>query len=100
MHRAQRGYQRRQRLHLQGHPVQHLRQQKGPVTALSADKKGETKGLSLFPYLFILPFPGHFAQRQRKVTICALVQSASGLKAVSPVPCVTPVSTAHCTAAA
>ena len=41
---------------------------------------------------------GHFLQRQRKVTICALVQSASGLNFVAVVPLVIPLSTAHKTA--
>ena len=43
---------------------------------------------------------GHFLQRQRKVTICALVQSALGLNVVSLVPFVTPSLTAHSTASA
>ena len=41
---------------------------------------------------------GHFLQRQRKVTICALVQSASGLNVVLVVPLVMFSSTAHSTA--
>ena len=41
---------------------------------------------------------GHFLQSQRKVTICALVQSASGLNFVAVVPLVIPLSTAHKTA--
>ena len=40
----------------------------------------------------------HFLQRQRKVTICALVQSASGLNFIAVVPLVIPLSTAHKTA--
>ena len=43
---------------------------------------------------------GHFLQRQRKVTICALVQSASGLKVVLVVPLVMSSLTAHSTASA
>ena len=43
---------------------------------------------------------GHFLQRQRKVTICALVQSASGLKVVLVVPLVMSSLTAHRTAPA
>ncbi len=42
----------------------------------------------------------HFLQRQRKVTICALVQSASGLKVVLVVPLVMFSLTAHSTASA
>ena len=45
---------------------------------------------------------GHFLQRQRRVTICALVQSALGLNVVSPVPLalstsLRPVSYTHLT---
>ena len=43
---------------------------------------------------------GHFLQRQRKVTICALVQSASGLKVVLVVPLVMSSLSAHRTAPA
>lgn len=43
---------------------------------------------------------GHFLQRQRKVTICALVQSASGLNVVLVVPSVMSSLTAHRTAPA
>ena len=43
---------------------------------------------------------GHFLQRQRKVTICALVQSASGLNVVLVVPLVMFSLTAHSTASA
>ena len=43
---------------------------------------------------------GHFLQRQRKVTICALVQSASGLNVVLVVPSVMFSLTAHSTATA
>ena len=42
----------------------------------------------------------HFLQRQRKVTICALVQSASGLKVVLVVPLAMSALTAHRTASA
>ena len=42
----------------------------------------------------------YFLQRQRKVTICALVQSASGLKVVLVVPLVMFSLTAHSTASA
>ena len=42
----------------------------------------------------------HFLQRQRKVTICALVQCMSGLKRVALVPLVMSSSTAHRTALA
>ena len=42
----------------------------------------------------------HFLQRQRKVTICDLVQSASGLNVVLVVPHVMPSLTAHSTASA
>ena len=42
----------------------------------------------------------HFLQRQRKVTICALVQSASGLKVVLVVPLVMSPLSAHRTAPA
>ena len=41
---------------------------------------------------------GHFMQRQRKVTICALVQLALGLNVVLVVPSVTPLAIAHITA--
>ena len=40
----------------------------------------------------------YFLQRQRKVTICALVQSASGLNFIAVVPLVIPLSTTHKTA--
>ena len=43
---------------------------------------------------------GHFLQRQRKVTICALVQSALGLNVVLVVPLVMFSLTAHSTASA
>ena len=43
---------------------------------------------------------GHFLQRQRKVTICALVQLLSGLNAVAVVPVVTLSLTAQSTASA
>ena len=43
---------------------------------------------------------GHFLQRQRKVTICALVQSALGLNVVLVVPLVMFSLTAHSTALA
>ena len=43
---------------------------------------------------------GHFLQRQRKVTICALVQSASGLNVMLVVPLVMSSLTAHSTASA
>lgn len=42
----------------------------------------------------------YFLQRQRKVTICALVQSASGLNVVLVVPSVMSSLTAHSTASA
>ena len=50
----------------------------------------------LFAYRFMSA--GHFLQRQRKVTICALAQSASGLNFIAVVPLVIPLSTAHKTA--
>ena len=40
----------------------------------------------------------YFLQRQRNVTICALVQSASGLNFIAVVPLVIPLSTTHKTA--
>ena len=43
---------------------------------------------------------GHFLQRQRKVTICALVQSALGLNVVLVVPLVMSSLAAHRTASA
>ena len=43
---------------------------------------------------------GHFLQRQRKVTICALVQVSSELKVVRDVPIVISSATAHKTASA
>ena len=43
---------------------------------------------------------GHFLQRQRKVTICALVQSALGLNVVLVVPWVMSSYAAHSTASA
>ena len=43
---------------------------------------------------------GHFLQRQRKVTICALVQSALGLNVVLVVPLVMFSLTAQSTASA
>ena len=50
----------------------------------------------MFAYGFMSA--AYFLQRQRKVTICALVQSASGLNFVAVVPLVIPLSTAHKTA--
>ena len=50
----------------------------------------------MFAYGFMSA--AYFLQRQRKVTICALVQSASGLNFIAVVPLVIPLSTAHKTA--
>ena len=43
---------------------------------------------------------GQFTVRNRKVTICALVQPLLGLNVVADVPSVTPFSTAQATASA
>ena len=52
----------------------------------------------MFAYGFMSA--AYFLQRQRKVTICALVQSASGLNVVLVVPLVMSSLTAHSTAPA
>ena len=52
----------------------------------------------IFAYGFMSA--AYFLQRQRKVTICALVQSASGLNVVLVVPSVMSSLTAHSTASA
>ena len=52
----------------------------------------------MFAYGFMSA--AYFLQRQRKVTICALVQSASGLNVVLVVPLVMFSLTAHSTASA
>ena len=65
-------------------------------TAQRQGKKARPLRCPLFAYRFMSA--GHFLQRQRKVTICALVQSASGLNFVAVVPLVIPLSTAHKTA--
>ena len=52
----------------------------------------------IFAYGFMSA--AYFLQRQRKVTICALVQSASGLNVVLVVPLVMSSLTAHSTASA
>ena len=52
----------------------------------------------MFTYGFMSA--AYFLQRQRKVTICALVQSASGLNVVLVVPLVMSSLSAHSTASA
>ena len=54
--------------------------------------------LRCFVFAYLVMSAGHFLQRQRKVTICALVQSASGLNVVLVVPLVIFSLTAHSTA--
>ena len=51
-------------------------------------------------FTYVVMSAAYFLQRQRKVTIWALVQSASGLKVVLVVPLVMPSLTAHSTASA
>ena len=46
-------------------------------------------------FAYVVMSATYFLQRQRKVTICALVQSASGLNFIAVVPLVIPLSTAH-----
>ena len=46
-------------------------------------------------FAYVVMSASYFLQRQRKVTICALVQSASGLNFIAVVPLVIPLSTAH-----
>ena len=55
---------------------------------------GKTAAFAAWPYV------SHFLHRQRKVTICALVQFASGLNVVLVVPLVMSSLTAHRTASA
>ena len=57
-------------------------------------------GVKSAALLFSRMSAGYFLQRQRKVTICALVQSASGLNVVLVVPFVMSSLTAHRTASA
>ena len=59
-----------------------------------------TYGVMPATLMFSRMSAGHFLQRQRKVTICALVQSASGLNVVLVVPLVIFSLTAHSTASA
>ena len=59
-----------------------------------------TYGVMPAALMFSRMSAGHFLQRQRKVTICALVQSASGLKVVLVVPLVMSPLSAHRTAPA
>ena len=56
--------------------------------------RGRTVAFATWPYV------SHFLHRQRKVTICALVQSASGLNVVLVVPLEMYSLTAHRTASA
>ncbi len=56
--------------------------------------------LRCFVFAYLVMSAVHFLQRQRKVTICALVQSASGLNVVLVVPLVMFSLTAHSTASA
>ena len=56
--------------------------------------------LRCFVFAYLVMSAVHFLQRQRKVTICALVQSASGLNVVLVVPLVMSSLTAHRTASA
>ena len=56
--------------------------------------------LRCFVFAYLVMSAVHFLQRQRKVTICALVQSASGLNVVLVVPLVIFSLTAHSTASA
>ena len=51
-------------------------------------------------FAYVVMSASYFLQRQRKVTICALVQSASGLNVVLVVPLVMFSLTAHSTASA
>ena len=55
---------------------------------------GKTAAFAAWPHV------SHFLHRQRKVTICARVQSAPGLNVVSVVPLVMSSLTAHRTASA
>ena len=51
-------------------------------------------------FAYVVMSAAYFLQRQRKVTICALVQSASGLNVVLVDPLVMSSLTAHSTASA
>ena len=67
-----------------------------PSAALSDVRlRGHASG-----FMFSRMSAGHFLQRQRKVTICALVQSTLGLNVVLVVPLVMFSLTAHSTASA
>ena len=63
------------------------------VRCAAKTQKPAPRGVLVFVYTLV-----YFAARYRKVTICALTQSASGEKVVSLVPSVMPFATAQFTA--
>ena len=64
----------------------------------SAASRQKARPLRCPMFAYVVMSATYFLQRQRKVTICALVQSASGLNFIAVVPLVIPLSTAHKTA--
>ena len=67
-------------------------------SSAASGQKARPLRCPMFAYGFMSA--AYFLQRQRKVTICALVQFASGLKVVLVVPLVMSSLTAHSTASA
>ena len=64
----------------------------------SAASRQKARPLRCPMFAYVVMSATYFLQRQRKVTICALVQVSLGLNVVSLVPLVMPFSTAHSTA--
>ena len=64
----------------------------------SAASRQKTRPLRCPMFAYGVMSASYFLQRQRKATICALVQSALGLNFIAVVPLVIPLSTAHKTA--
>ena len=61
----------------------------------SAASRQKARPLRCPMFAYVVMSAAYFLLRQRKVTICALVQSASGLNFIAVVPLVIPLSTAH-----
>ena len=66
----------------------------------SAASRQKVRPLRCLMFTYKVMSAAYFLQRQRKVTICALVQSALGLNVVLVVPLVMFSLTAHSTASA
>ena len=66
----------------------------------SAASRQKARPLRCLMFTYKVMSAAYFLQRQRKVTICALVQSALGLNVVLVVPLVMSSLTAHSTASA